>query len=168
MFNGQKIVFVSIVDNKSTMMPNFKTRIWHHQKLVNRLLRNSVCVMGRRTFDITHWKGKNSLVLTKNKKWTRFGIGTIHHIDDLHLFTEGTIHVLGGISLFKQFQDYVDEMHLYVLNEREGREPWIKINMNDWKPENYFNRGLWSYAHLIHRKNHDIFGMNEDLFDFKL
>jgi dihydrofolate reductase len=168
MLNGQKIIFVSIVDNKSMMMPGLKSRIWHHQKLVDRFLRTSVCLIGRRTFDITNWKGKRSWVLTKDRNWRRSGIGTIHHIDDLHLFSKGPIYVLGGISLFKQLQSYVDEIHLYVLNEREGTEPWITIDMNDWKPQSYFNRGLWSYAHLIHKKDFDIFGINEDLFNFNL
>jgi dihydrofolate reductase len=165
MLNGQNVILVSIVDNKSTMMPHLNTRIWHHQKLINRLLKSAVCIMGRRTFDITRWKGLHSWVLTSNRNWRRNGIGTIHDIDDIHLHSEGPIYVLGGISLFKQFESYIDEIHLYVINGNEGSEPWIKIDMKDWKPQNYTNRGLWSYAHLIRSKNHDPHELNRELFD---
>jgi dihydrofolate reductase len=165
MFNGQPIIFVSIVDNKSLMMPHLNIRIWHHQKLINRLLENETCIIGRKTFDITRWKGSNSWVLTRKRDWSRSGIGTIHDIDDIHLHSEGPVHVLGGSSLFKQFESYVDEIHLYVINGDEGREPWIKINMRDWKPQNYTNRGIWSYAHLIRMKNYDPYKLNQELFD---
>ena len=98
MLNEQPIIFVSIVDNKSTMMPHLKTRIWHHQKLIGKLLREETCILGRRTFDITRWKGYHSRVLTRDREWRRSGIGTIHDIDDLHLHSEGPVYVLGGIS----------------------------------------------------------------------
>lgn len=165
MLHGQKIIYVSIIDNKSDMMPHLKTRIWHHQKLVSRLLKRSVCIMGKNTFEITRWKGPESWVLTRDTKWRRTGVGTIHDIDDIHLHTEGPVHILGGASLFTQFQSYVDEVHLYVLNGEDGTEPWIGINMRDWKPQNYTNRGLWSYAHLIKSENHDPHELNRELFD---
>jgi dihydrofolate reductase len=165
MLNEQTIIFVSIVDNKSTMMPHLKTRIWHHQKLINYLLSEEACVIGRRTFDITRWKGQHSWVLTRDRNWRRSGIGTIHDIDDLHLHSEGPIYVIGGISLFKQFEPYVDEIHLYVINTDEGTEPWISLNMKDWKPQNYTNRGLWSYAHLYRVQNYDPHNLNQELFD---
>ena len=99
MLHNQKIVFVSIVDNKSTTSEHFKTRIWHHQKLVDKLLKNEACVIGKKTFDLTRWKGPNVWVLTTDRKWRRTGVGTIHHLDDLYRdysslrrFLQGTIH----------------------------------------------------------------------------
>jgi dihydrofolate reductase len=166
MLNEQKISFVSIIDNNSMMMPHLKTRIWHHQKLVNNLLENEVCIFGRRTFEITRWKGPNSWVMTSDRSWRRTGVGTIHDFDDLHLHTEGDVYVLGGISLFKQFEPYVDEIHLYVLNGTDGKEPWIDIHMRDWKPMAYTNKGLWSYGHLRKIKNVDPHDLNKELFDF--
>jgi dihydrofolate reductase len=165
MFNGQKVIYVSIIDNQSKMMPNLKTRIWHHQKLVNRLLREETCIMGRRTFEITRWKGPKSWVLTSDKKWQRSGIGTIHHLDDIHLHSSGPIYILGGISLFMQLKKYVDQIHMYVINSDEGSEPWIEINMPDWKPSNYTNRGIWSYAHLKLSKGSDPHGLNKEIFE---
>jgi dihydrofolate reductase len=165
MLHGQKIIYVSIVDNKSKTIPGFKTRIWHHQKLVNGLLRSKVCIIGRKTFDITRWKGPNCWVLTSDVKWRRSNLGTIHDIDDIHLHTEGDVYVLGGTSLFLQFQNYIDEIHLYVINSTDGKEPWIKLNMRDWKPSSYINRGLWSYGHLIRSKNYDPHELNHDMFD---
>ena len=147
------------------MMPHLKTRIWHHQKLVNNLLRSEVCIFGRRTFDITRWKGPKSWVITSDREWRRTGVGTIHDFDDLHLHSEGDVYILGGISLFKQFESLVDEMHLYVINGDGGNEPWIHLDMKDWKPQAYTNRGLWSYGHLKLTKDHDPYSLNRDLFD---
>lgn len=149
MLHKQKIIFVSIVDNQSKMMPELGTRIWHHENLVRKLLQEENCVMGRVTYDLTRWKGENTWVLTKKLKWKRIGIGTIHNIDDLHLHIDGPIYVLGGSSLFKQFEKYVDEVHLYVINNKDGKDPWIQMKMNEWKPKEYQNENLWSYTHLI-------------------
>ena len=165
MLNGQPIIFVSIVDNKSTMMPHLKTRIWHHQKLITQFLEDKNCIIGRKTFDITRWKGPSSWVLTHKKGWSRSGIGTIHNIDDIHLHTEGPVYILGGVSLFSQFEPYVDEIHLYVINSDEGEEPWININMKNWKPQNYTNRGLWSYAHIRKIQGADPHELNKELFN---
>jgi dihydrofolate reductase len=152
MLHGQKIAFVSIIDDASKVYPDLSVRVWDYQKLVKKLLKNKTCLIGRKTFELTGWKGPNTYVLTKKKKWTRYGVGTIHDLDDLHLFTKGTVYVLGGASLFKQLTPYLDELHIYVINMEEGSEPWIKLDMKDWQPLDYSNRGLWSYAHLEKRK----------------
>lgn len=148
MLDGQKIIFVSVVDNNNQSTPDLGWRIWHAEKLIKGFLKSKNCLIGRKTYDITQWKGKNSWVITRNKKWHKIGIGTIHSIDDLHLFTEGPIYVLGGNSLYEQFKDYVDEIHLYVINDTPGKDPWIEINIREWKAVDYLDRKLWSYVHL--------------------
>jgi dihydrofolate reductase len=149
MLHGQRIAFVCIIDNDSKMVPGLKARIWHHEKLVKRLLRDEVCVMGRKTHELTGWKGKKSWVLTKNLDWRRVGIGTIGSLDDLHLHTDAeTVYILGGKSLFKKLQYNVDEIRMYVVNNREGSEPFLKIKTSDWKPMDYHSEKIWSYGHL--------------------
>jgi dihydrofolate reductase len=165
MLNGQKIIFTSIVDNQSNMVEDFGLRIWNHQKLVNRFLENQNCLIGRKTFEITKWKGPKTWVMTSNRDWHRSGLGTIHHFDDLHLHIEGPLYVLGGQSLFTQLSYHVDEIHLYVINSRKGTEPWIDIDMKDWKAGSYINQMLWSYGHLTKVKNADPHLLNKDLFE---
>lgn len=149
MLHGQKIAFVFIIDNSSKMVPGLKARIWHHEKLVKQLLRDEVCVMGRKTHELTGWKGEKSWVLTKNKDWRRVGIGTLGSLDDIHLHTESEIvYILGGKGLFKKLQYNVDELRMYVINNREGSEQFPKLKMEDWKPMEYVSEKIWSYAHL--------------------
>jgi dihydrofolate reductase len=152
MLHNQKIIFVTITDNQSQMIANLGTRIWHHEILIREFLKTENCLIGRVTYDLTRWRGENLWVITRDRKWRRMGIGTIHDIDDLHLHTEGPLYVLGGKSIFKQFEKYVDEIHLYVLNNKEGSEEWIKLTMAEWKPFNYRNENIWSYAHLIRKE----------------
>ena len=164
MLHGQKIVFVIMIDNDSNMMPELKTRIWHHEKLVKKFLKTEICVMGRKTHEITGWKGPNSWILTKNKNLRREGIGTINNLDDIHLHTPGPkVYVLGGASLFKKMIKNIDELHMYVINNREGTIPFPKITMEDWKPLNYKNESIWSYGHLEKKRIDDT---EEDEFLF--
>jgi dihydrofolate reductase len=165
MLHGQKIVFVSIVDNDNETIPDLGFRIWHHEKAISRFLKTENCIMGRKAYDVTQWKGPNSWVLTKNLKWRRSGIGTMHNLDDIHLFTEGPVYVLGGNSIQSQLAEYVDEVHLYVLNNRKGKDPWITLDMKDWKPINYVSKGVWSYAHMEKVMNYDPHDLNQELFN---
>ena len=142
MLDGNKIIFVAIIDNDNESVPNLGVRIWHHEKLVKGFLKEHNCVMGRKTYDITQWKGPKSWVLTTNKKWKKTGIGTIHSIDDFHLFIDGPVYVIGGNSLFKQLEEYVDEVHLFVMNNDKGEDPWIEMDMKDWKPISYISRNI--------------------------
>ena len=156
MLHGQKIAFVFIIDNDTKMVPGLKARIWHHEKLVKQLLRDEVCIMGRKTHDLTKWKGEKSWVLTRDKNWRRVGIGTLGSLDDLHLYTEAEkVFVLGGKSLFKKLQHNVDELRMYVVNNREGSEPFPKIKMEEWKPMDYVSEKIWSYGHLERREIED-------------
>jgi len=148
MLNGQKIILVSTVDNDNRSIEDLKIRIWDWHVQISNLLQNSTCLIGRQTYDIMQWKGSNSWVLTRNLKWSKSKIGTIHDLDDLHLYCEGPIYVLGGNSVHQQIKDYVDEIHLYVLNNRRGTQKWLDIDMNEWKPIDYKTRISWSYVHL--------------------
>jgi dihydrofolate reductase len=155
MLHGQKIIYVSIVDNKSKCVSELGIRIWHHEVLVRDILNRKNAIIGRKTYDLTGWKGPKTWILTKKKNLKVSNVGLIHDIDDLHLHTEGDIFVLGGISLFKTFEPYIDEIHLYVLNDKIGKEGWIKMDMKQWYPKNYKNENVWSYAHLF--KIEDLF-----------
>lgn len=152
MLHNQKIIFVSIVDNQSNTVPDLGLRIWDHECLIDRLLKREVCLMGRKTYDITKWKGSNTWVITRNKNLRIRNINIIYDTDDLHLHTEGPIYVLGGTSLFKQLENCVDEIHMYIANNKDGTEDWISIDMNKWTPTNFKNEGIWSYALLIKKK----------------
>ena len=167
MLHNQKIIFVTITDNQSKMIENLGTRIWHHEMLVRGFLATKNCLIGRVTYDMTRWKGDKLWVITRDLKWRRMGIGTIHDLDDLHLHTEGPIYVLGGKSLYKQLEDYVDEIHLYVLNNKEGSEPWIRWTMAEWNPLGYKNENIWSYAHLIKKEKPtpEAYNVDKYLFD---
>lgn len=152
MLHNQKIIFVSIVDNQSNTVPDLGLRIWDHECLIDKLLKREVCLMGRKTFDITKWKGDNTWVITRNKNLRIRNVNIVHDTDDLHLHTEGPIYILGGTSLFKQLENCVDEIHMYIANNKDGTEDWISIDMNKWTPTNFKNEGIWSYALLIKKK----------------
>jgi dihydrofolate reductase len=151
MLHGQKIIFVSIVDNYSKMPAKLSVRIWHHEVLVKDILNKNNVLIGRKTFELSSWKGKNTWIITRNKKYKKSGVGIIHDIDDIHLHTEGPLYILGGSSLFLQLQEYVDEIHLYVVNDSIGKEEWISLDMHEWIPKNHKNENVWSYAHLAKR-----------------
>ena len=152
MLDEIKISFVVVVDNQNRYKEEMSQRIWHHEKFVKELLERESCLIGRKTFDQTNWKGKNSWVLTRNRNWRRDGVGTIHSIDDIHLWVEDKLYVIGGMSLYEQLEKNVDEIHLYVFNNKEGNQDWIPFNMKDWKPIDYFSNKIWSYAKLEKKK----------------
>lgn len=153
MLDDIKISFVAIVDNKNQQKKDLTERIWEHEKFVRDLLKNEVCVMGRKTHEITNWKGNKSWVLTRNKKWTRSGVGTMHSIDDIHLFCDSDhVYVLGGSSLYESLSESVDEIHLFVLNNKKGEENWIDFDMKNWQPIDYNSNKIWSYARLERRE----------------
>jgi hypothetical protein len=165
MLHGQKIIFVSIVDNQSKTVPELGTRIWHHEVLVQDILRRKNAIVGRKTYELTGWKGPNTWILTNNKNLQKSGVGIIHDLDDIHLHTEGDIFVLGGTSIFKMLEKYVDEIHMYVLNNKEGKDDWIKIAMHNWIPHNYLNENIWSYAHLQKKEMIDPIEIFKTLFE---
>lgn len=148
MLHNQKIIFVAIVDTKSKMVPNLDIRIWHHEKFVQNLLQTETCLMGKWTYGNTNWYGPKTWVLTSDQNWKGLGVGVVSDINDLHLHSEGPIYVLGGKSVFQQMSPFVDEIHLYVVNNKLGTEDWIDVDMRDWKPFDYVNENIWSYAHL--------------------
>jgi dihydrofolate reductase len=149
MLDGLKISFVSLVDNKNQFRKDLTERVWDHEKFIKNLLKTKVCIMGRRTHEITNWKGDRSWVLTRNQKWSRSGVGTIHSIDDFHIFSEEEkIYILGGQSLYLQLKEFVDEMHLFVFNNKKGEIDWIDFDMKKWEPLEYESNKVWSYARL--------------------
>jgi dihydrofolate reductase len=149
MLDGIKISFIALVDNKNRFRTDLTERLWDHEKFIRKTLKTGTCLLGRKTFELTNWKGPKSWVITRNRNWKRSGIGTIHSIDDLHLHVEDdTIHVIGGKSVYDQLSDYVDEMHLYVFNNNKGDEDWIKFKMSEWQPVDYSSNKIWSYAKL--------------------
>ena len=122
--------------------------------------------MGRVTHEMTNWKGPKTWVLTSNRNWKRDGVGVIHDLDDMHLHMEGPVYILGGQSLFLQLEACIDEIHMYVVNNREASDEWINMNMKHWKPFDYANQQIWSYANLKRKHMADpIDYMTEELFE---
>ncbi len=153
MLNGNRIIFVAIIDNRGRSYKDMSVRIWSHEKLIKRLLSSENCVMGRITHELTRWKGPKTWVLTSNIKWKSSDVGTIHSIDDLHLWMDGDIYILGGNSVFEQLVDYVDEIHLYSFNSSNADADWVKIDMLEWNPLSYSNSDYWSYVNLLKLPN---------------
>jgi len=165
MLNGQKIIYIVITDNQSKLISDLGARIWNHEKRVKDLLVKSNCLMTRKTHDMTGWKGPKTWIITRNHEWKRSGLGLIYDLEDLHLHIEGDLYVLGGASLFSQLRDAVDEIHMYVLNSSSGKEEWMNIDMSEWRPFNYRNEDVWSYAHLKRKAKADpIDYMTDELF----
>jgi dihydrofolate reductase len=153
MLDGKKIIYVSIIDTKGKSVEDLRIRIWKHEKLIKSILKENSVLIGRKTWDLTKWSGEKTWILTRNKDLLhKKGIGLIHDIDDIHLHIEGDLYILGGISLFSQFESYVDEMHLFVLNDIKGNEDWINCNMRKWNAKNYHRELDWSYA-LLYKSN---------------
>lgn len=164
MLDGKKIIFVAIVDNNNNSIDGLGIQIWHYRKLIKGLLNTNTCVMGKHTYDITQWKGPNTWILSRDKKLRLTRVGVIHSIDDFHLFMDGPIYVLGGNSLYHQLEPYMDEVHLYVLNNTKGKLPWISLNMNNMRPTNYISKGIWSYAQMEKVKKGEVHMNNDDIF----
>lgn len=149
MINNKTISFIFIIDNNSMMYPEFKTRIWFHEKLVRKLLKTEICLMGRNTYELTHWSGPKSHVLTNNRNWKRPNVNVIYDIDEfLSSSINSKIYILGGQSLFNQLYEYVDELHMFVVNLAEGSEEFPKISMIDWDVTEYKRKVSWSYGKL--------------------
>ena len=69
MFGELKIAFVVMVDNQNCFKKDLKRRIWHHHRFVSDLLKDKTCLIGRKTFDLTNWKGKKSWIISRDKKF---------------------------------------------------------------------------------------------------
>lgn len=149
MFGDKKIIFVSVLDSNNRSYQELTRRIADHQKTVTDLIKTGSCLIGRKTQEMTGWKGEGAWVLTGNKKWRRNQVSVIHNLEDARLHMPGNeIFVLGGISLFKQLEKNVDEFMLWNINDKSGNESWISLDMSAWKPISYNTQNNWTYAKL--------------------
>ena len=127
MLAGRKIVFVMVLDRKNHSFSGLTRRIADHHEKVAELAATRVCVVGRRTQELSGWRGPKLWTLTRSRKWSRNGVGVVHSLDDLWLRTDpgSDVYVLGGVSVFGQLEKHVDEYMLWTVNSREGDEGWV-------------------------------------------
>lgn len=151
MLNGKKISYVCILDNQSKTPENMKIIIWHYYQLIRGLLKEEHCIIGRKTQEITSWKGPKTWVFTRSKNWNRVDIQILHSIKDIEKINSDKIYILGGTTIFDKFKNYVDEIHMYVINSDIGNEKFPKLNLSEWKSisSEYIDEKIWSYAHLV-------------------
>ena len=148
MFFNQKIILVSVLDKNSLSYLTRTSRVYDHEVLVNSLLATENCLIGRKTFELTDRKGKNTWILSRDRNFKRHNVGTINSTVDIHLFTEGDLYVLGGISLFKRFEEYADELKLFIINNNKGNESWLDINKAERKTKDYSRHSSYSYLNF--------------------
>jgi dihydrofolate reductase len=153
MLGGRRVTFVMLLDKKNHSFSGLTRRIADHQDRVAHLIATGTCLVGRKSQELTGWKGPGLWVLTRNRKWTRNEAGVVHSLDDarLHL-PAGGIHVLGGVSVYGQLEKYVDEYMLWTVHSREGDEECTAMLPSHWKASAYKSENNWSYAQLTRAK----------------
>lgn len=133
MLYQNKIIFVQLLDKRDKPFNEFYSRVWQHEKFVKSLLEKKNCIIGKSLYEETKWKGPKTWVLTRDKNFKDVNVGSIHDIEDFHLFIEGPIYILGGNSLFKQLIGYADEIHRFnISNILSGEKTHMKIDYKDW------------------------------------
>lgn len=154
MLGGRKVTFVMVLDKKNHSFSGLTRRIADHHSKVAELAATRTCVVGRRTQEITGWRGPGLWVLTRSRKWTRNGVGVVHSLDDLRLHSPGReLFVLGGVSVFGQLEKHVDEYMLWTVHSKEGDEECTAMVPSHWKPcLPYKSENNWSFAHLRRAK----------------
>jgi dihydrofolate reductase len=149
MLGDKRVSFVCVLDSNNRSYKDLSRRVMHHQETVTRLIKESNCLVGRKTQEMSGWKGKGLWVLTRDKKWRRNQVNVTHSLDDARLHIPGEeLHVLGGISLFKQLERHVDEFLMWNIHKSDGNEDWIDLNMSVWAPVGYRSQENWAYAKL--------------------
>lgn len=148
MLGDKRVVLLMVLDKKNHSFSGLTRRIVNHQSMLAELARSSVVVVGRKTQELTGWKGRNLWVLTETEGWTRNGVRVAGNLSAVCSLPTEVIYVAGGVSVFKQFEPHVDEYRLWTVHSREGDEECTSMSPAHWKPVSYSSENNWSYAQL--------------------
>ena len=148
MLRKRKVTFVCVLDKKGWSFEGLTRRVFDQKQAISELIAEKPCLVGRRTQELTGWKGRNLWVLTSSQEWSRNRVRVAHTNGEFLTSTEGDFYVLGGISVFNKLAKYVDEYMMWTVNSREATEEFVRFTPSKWKPAEYRSDGAWTYARL--------------------
>lgn len=148
MLGDKRIVLLMVLDKKNHSFTGLTRRVMEHHRMLEELSRDRVVVVGRKTQELTGWKGPNLWVLSETEGWTRNGVKVAKDLSAVCSLPTDALYIAGGISVFKQFEPHVDEYRLWTVHSREGDEECTSMVPSHWKPVSYSSQNNWSYAQL--------------------
>lgn len=148
MLGDKRVVLLMVLDKANRSFSGLTRRVMSHQGMLAELARDHVVVVGRKTQELTGWKGPNLWVLTETEGWTRNGVRVARDLSAVCSLPVDTLYVAGGVSVFKLFEPHVDEYRLWTIHSREGDEECTTMSPAHWKPVSYSSENNWSYAQL--------------------
>ncbi len=88
-------------------------------------------VTGRKTYESIPNRplpGRENIVLTRNEEYEAPGATVVHTIDEvleIEKNTDNTLYIIGGATLFEQFEDEVDELYRTVIHDTFEGDQWF-------------------------------------------
>jgi dihydrofolate reductase len=93
-------------------------------------------VMGRKTFDSIGrpLPGRTTIVVTRDRGWTRDGVTVAHTLDDALARAEGEVFVAGGGEIYAQAMARADRLCITHVHQRvDGDTHFPAIDENLWR-----------------------------------
>lgn len=94
-------------------------------------------IMGRKTFAAIGrpLPNRETIVLTNNQNYTVEGVSTIHSIETvLELAETNEVIICGGVSIYQQFNQYVDQIYLTKISATHNGDVYYNdLNLSDFE-----------------------------------
>jgi dihydrofolate reductase len=93
-------------------------------------------VMGRKTFDSIGrpLPGRTTIVITRDRGWTREGVLVVHSLEDALAKAEGEVFVAGGGEIYAQAMSHAERLHItHVKASFEGDTHFPPIDPEKWR-----------------------------------
>jgi len=97
-------------------------------------------VMGRKTFDSIGrpLPGRTTIVVTRDRGWTREGVTVVHSLDDALSRAQGAasadVFIAGGGEIYAQAMTRADRLYLTHVKERFDGDAWFPtIDPKVWR-----------------------------------
>ncbi|HPK06008.1 MAG TPA: dihydrofolate reductase [Bacteroidales bacterium] len=97
-------------------------------------------IMGRKTFESfgKPLKGRHSIVITRQKKWSYEGVEVAHSLDEAIAKTDNQkeVFVIGGAEIYKQALPLCNKMYLTIVHHNfDGDTSFPPVDFSEWKLE---------------------------------
>ncbi len=93
-------------------------------------------IMGRKTFDSIGrpLPGRTTIVITRDRGWTREGVTVAHNLDEALAKAHGEIFIAGGGEIYAQAMARADRLYItHVKEPFDGDAKFPAIDAHEWR-----------------------------------
>jgi len=147
---SKPLISIIVAMDKNNLIGKMKKIPWFipgELKRFRNITMNKPIVMGRKTHESIGkiLDGRENIVLSQNKSYTKTGIKVFHNFDEIITNYKNCkeIMVIGGSEVYKIALPFTNKLYITHINEVFEGDTWFpKLNFDDWniiKSEDVFN-----------------------------